>query len=162
MNNDTHFEAELPRNVSEREALESVMEPLAPYFAKSSGRAGLFVATRDAGSRTSVQFWRDAMRVGVAFANPELFPWCLANAPCAAIARRFKITGPNVTWLGDDALASALAAAHAAIDQHSIDAAFVVEIVFGSENGPGHLCLWRLGCSRSLDHEFSQDTSVGA
>ena len=62
-------------------------------------------------------------------ANPELFPWCLANAPAAALARRFGITGPNYSLLGGDD--AALAAFHAASDDlttRRVDAAVVVKL----------------------------------
>jgi hypothetical protein len=57
------------------------------------------VVSDNAGTETTVRFWRDALAVGLGVASPGAFPWCLANAPCAMIARRFGITGPNLTWL---------------------------------------------------------------
>lgn len=64
-------------------------------------RVALCVASSNAGSGTSQRFWADARRVGVALANPAVFPWCLANAACGALARRFGATGPNFTHLGE-------------------------------------------------------------
>lgn len=47
---------------------------------------------------TALRFCAEALEVGPALASPAAFPRCLANAPCAAIARRFGMTGPNATW----------------------------------------------------------------
>jgi len=94
----------LPEATSEQAALEALFDALAPFFeaapAIDGERTGaLFLLTEDAGSATAVQFWRDALATGPALASPGAFPWCLANAACATLARRFALTGPNVTWL---------------------------------------------------------------
>ncbi|MBT2323662.1 hypothetical protein J7E62_15035 [Variovorax paradoxus] len=94
----------MPPAKSEQAALEAVLDALAPLFeasplAEGERRGALLVVTEDAGSATAVQFWRDALEAGPALARPGAFPWCLANAPGATVARRFGITGPNVTWL---------------------------------------------------------------
>ena len=94
----------LPFGGSEQESLESVLDALAPMFDRSpavDGERGgaLLVVSDDAGAATAVRFWHDALAVGLAVASPGAFPWCLANAPCAAIAQRFGVTGPNLTWL---------------------------------------------------------------
>jgi 3-oxoacyl-(acyl-carrier-protein) synthase len=79
-----------------------------------------------------VRFWADAVKSGVALASPELFPWCLANAPCGALARRFGITGPNATWLGGDAaLPAAAAAAATSLAEGRVRRVFVVAVDFG-------------------------------
>jgi len=95
---------DLPPAPSEQAALEAVLDKLAPLFEASplvdGERVGaLFIVTEDAGSATAVQFWRDAREAGPALARPGAFPWCLANAPGATLARRFAVTGANVTWL---------------------------------------------------------------
>jgi len=95
---------EMSPALSEQAALEAVLDRLAPLFEASpladGERTGaLFIVTEDAGSGTAVQFWRDALEAGPALARPGPFPWCLANAPGATLARRFAITGPNATWL---------------------------------------------------------------
>ena len=95
---------ELPRAASEQEALEAALDSLAPLFERvpavdGERDAALLVVSDDAGTETTVRFWRDALAVGLGVASPGAFPWCLANAPCATIARRFGITGPNLTWL---------------------------------------------------------------
>jgi hypothetical protein len=84
--------------------LESVLDQLAPIFeqvpAVDGERDGaLLLVSGDAGVRTTLRFWGDALSAGVAFASPGAFPWCLANAPSATLARRFGLTGPVVTWL---------------------------------------------------------------
>jgi hypothetical protein len=94
----------LPRAASEQESLEAVLDDFAPIFETVSTVDGeregaLLVVSDDAGSATTVKFWRDALSTGLAVASPAAFPWCLANAPCASIARRFGVTGPNLTWL---------------------------------------------------------------
>ena len=94
----------LPHQPSEQESLETVLDDLAPIFetvpAVDGEREGaLLVVSDDAGNATAVKFWRDALSTGLAVASPAAFPWCLANAACATIARRFGVTGPNLTWL---------------------------------------------------------------
>lgn len=132
----------------EREALEQVAEGLAPLFdigLAPHDRAALLVASDNAGSGTSVQFWADAQRTGVALASPELFPWCLANAPCGALARRFQITGPNLTLLGEaDALVAALDSAADLFDARRIDLAFVLALSFVAGPTPGRALALRL------------------
>lgn len=76
---------------------------------------GLYVATASAGGRESVEFLRDGLATGLAFANPRLFPWSLANSPTGAIARALGVRGPTYTLLGAaDAVAAAFE--HAAED----------------------------------------------
>jgi hypothetical protein len=94
----------LPSAASEQAALEAVVDEFAPIFAgvptvDGERDGALLVVSDDAGAATAVNFWRDALAAGLGFASPAAFPWCLANAPCATIARRFSVTGPNCTWL---------------------------------------------------------------
>jgi len=136
----------LPSNALERDAMESVLDRLATLFEGAAGeRSGLYLASADAGNATTQRFWADALAAGVALANPELFPWCLANAPCAALARRFVITGPNFTWRGgEDALQAAWHAAESALERDRVDHAFVVFVEFGKLDLPGRFQSWRL------------------
>lgn len=137
----------LPADALERDALEAVLESLDEIFTGAAGPASaIFVASNDAGSRTALRFWADAQRTGVAVANPELFPWCLANAPCGALARRFGITGPNATWLGRrDALEAAWAAAQTHLARGAVQRAFVVALDFDPiPPDPARLRAWRL------------------
>lgn len=124
----------------EREALQTLGEGLATLFdiAVPRERTALLLASDNAGSASSVQFWADAKRTGVALASPELFPWCLANAPCGALARRFGITGPNSTLLGQaDALAAAFDAAADLFTRRQVDAALIVAVSFADACGAG-------------------------
>ena len=140
------LEVELQPGLLEREAIDSVVDRLAPLFAAGNGeRSGLFLASPNAGTATTLRFWADAQTSGVALANPELFPWCLANAPCAALARRFRVTGPNFTWLGgDEAQHAAWLAAELALQQRDIDVAYVIDVCFATETSPGRLRAWRV------------------
>lgn len=122
----------LPADALERDALGAVLESLAELFTGAGGpESALFVASNDAGSRTALRFWADAQRTGVGLANPELFPWCLANASCGALARRFGITGPNATWLGQsDAMEAAWTAAESHLSRGGTRLALVVALDF--------------------------------
>lgn len=59
---------------------------------------GIYVISNHIGTNSSLAFWKDVIKNGPAFANPELFPWTLANSACGYIARYFGITGPNYTY----------------------------------------------------------------
>jgi hypothetical protein len=147
------IEFELHCDVLERQAMESAMDRLAPLFESGSGeRSALFLASPNAGSATALRFWADAQTTGVALANPELFPWCLANAPCAALARRFGIVGPNFSWLGgEEALQVAWSAAEYALKQRRVECAFVVSVCFGRCGAAGWLLAW---CMRNSHEKF--------
>lgn len=131
----------------EREAMAQVIEGLAPVFdiTTARDRSGLIVASNNAGSATSLHFWAQAVEVGVAVASPELFPWCLANAPCGALSRHFGITGPNATLLGEgDALVGAVDTAAQWLVSRRVDHAIVVALSFAGSAAPGRalaLCL---------------------
>ena len=117
----------------EREATEQIIGGIAALFDIETPREriGLIVVSDNAGTATSVQFWSDAVATGVAVASPELFPWCLANAPCGALARRFQITKPNLTLLGEsDALLAALDTAADQIAQRQVDSVVIVALSF--------------------------------
>lgn len=69
---------------------------------------GLYVATSTAGRWESVEFWRAATETGLAFANPRLFPWTLANSPTGSIGKTLGVRGPTYTLVGRaDALVGA-------------------------------------------------------
>jgi len=133
----------------EREAVEAALATLAPLFEFDGARerSALFVVSSNAGSATAMRFWADAVRTGVALASPELFPWCLANAPCGAIARRFGITGPNFTCLGEaNALTGALQAAADELAAARVDVALIVAFEFADTvHGRAELLGLRLG-----------------
>ena len=62
---------------------------------------GLYHAPQRApGAKESVAFLRTVIGAGLAFANPRLFPWALANSPTGAMARALGVRGPTYTLLG--------------------------------------------------------------
>lgn len=129
----------------ERDTIDSIASSLAPVFEPGGDvpphRIGLYLSSADAGIATSVRFWSEARRTGMGMANPELFPWCLANAPAAALARRFGITGPNYSLLGEgDAFLAAFNAASDDLTSKRIDAAVVIAL----EMKTGHCNCLRL------------------
>jgi hypothetical protein len=135
---------------SERDAIESMGPTLAPLFESDlpRERTGLLVASANAGVATSLQFWAGARRVGLALASPEHFPWCLANASCGALARRFGVTGPNFTMLGAaDAMLGAIETTTDYFALGRMDMAVVVVVVpqFAAEpDDRGRLFAFRL------------------
>jgi hypothetical protein len=140
-----HVRATLPAGL-EPVVMPALSEALAALFPQGAApeRSGLYVATDNAGSSCALAFWAEAQRVGVGLASPELFPWCLANAPCGWLARQFQIRGPNATFVGRaGAWLSALQQASLHLQQERIDRAFVVGLHF-SELGSGLCCASRL------------------
>jgi len=138
----------------EREAMEQIAGGIAALFDIETPREriGLIVVSDNAGTATSVQFWSDAVATGVAVASPELFPWCLANAPCGALARRFHITGPNSTLLGEsDALLAALDTAADQITQRQVDKAVIVVLSFANGHRGGKVLALRV-CAHAGRH----------
>lgn len=117
----------------EKETLPRLGERLAPLFEPpvAPGRSGLYLASGNAGFQSSLLFWAEAQRSGVAVANPELFPWTLANAPCGWLARHFQVTGPNFTFTGGgEASVAALEQACTHLREKLVDAAWVVGLDF--------------------------------
>jgi hypothetical protein len=155
----------MPQAASEQESFEAVLDDLAPIFETVPMMDGerdgaLVVVSDDAGSATAVKFWRDALSTGLAVASPAAFPWCLANAPCASIAQRFGVTGPNLTWLVSFAdpriafdgpalwLADYLCRGPA--DGHGLDA-WLLALHFGASTPCA--MLWHLrGCAADTHH----------
>jgi 3-oxoacyl-(acyl-carrier-protein) synthase len=138
--------------VSERAAIESSFDTLTALFDGAAGpRSALLVVSPDAGGASALRFWSEARRTGLAMANPEMFPWCLANAPCGALARRFGIGGPNVTSLGDDneAVQAAWDSAERWLKQGQVDIAFVIALRLSTAAGSvPELRAWRLTARR--------------
>lgn len=85
----------------EKEALPGIVETIEMEFGKPSNpdAIGLYIVSNHIGTNSSIAFWKDVIQHGPAFANPELFPWTLANSACGYIARHFGITGPNYTYI---------------------------------------------------------------
>ncbi|MBN8786371.1 MAG: hypothetical protein J0I84_04725 [Terrimonas sp.] len=84
----------------EKEAMPAIIATLEkePGRPADPDTTGLYVVSNHIGTNSSLAFWKDVIKNGPAFANPELFPWTLANSVCGAIARHFGITGPNYTY----------------------------------------------------------------
>lgn len=84
----------------EKEAMPGIIETIEKTFGKPERPdvTGLYVISNHTGTNASLAFWKDVIQHGPAFANPELFPWTLANSACGYIARHFGITGPNYTY----------------------------------------------------------------
>lgn len=98
---------------------------------------GLYVATSTAGRRESVDFWRAATDTGLAFANPRLFPWTLANSPTGSIANVLDVRGPTYTLVGrGDALAGAFEHASYDLGRESVSSAAVVALDIAENQGP--------------------------
>ena len=135
---------ELPADALEREALGGAMEALAPMMDGAGGPdSALLVVSDNAGRASALQFWADAQRSGVGLANPELFPWCLANSPGAALSRRFGLAGPNITWLDGPAVqAQAWEAAHDLLRSGRAARVFLVALHLGQDGQPGWLHAW--------------------
>jgi 3-oxoacyl-(acyl-carrier-protein) synthase len=133
---DAHIEGELVY-AAHRETLEALAERVKPLFESEPAvpRGGLYVASSNAGCQSALLFWQEVRRAGVAFANPELFPWALANSPCGWLARRFQITGPNVTYTGTTGVLAAMEHASDDLEGGIVDAAWIVAIDFAAHEG---------------------------
>lgn len=98
---------------------------------------GLYVATAVAGQCESVEFWRAANETGLAFANPRLFPWTLANSATGSIARALGIRGPTYTLVGHvEAIEGALEHADDDITDGVVRTALLVAIGIDSSGRP--------------------------
>ena len=64
-------------------------------------QTAVYFVSSNAGTFSSITFWQNALEHSPRFANPGIFPWCLANATSGYIARRFSITGPNYTIIDE-------------------------------------------------------------
>lgn len=65
-------------------------------------KSAVYLLTNTAGSNSSVQLWANALEHSPRFANPNMFPWTLANATAGYLARMFSIEGPNYTIVSKD------------------------------------------------------------
>lgn len=121
------------RFASEKETLPRLAKLVEEFFQPLANpdEAGLYLVSANAGFQSSVQFWTDARRSGLSVASPELFPWTLANAAAAWLAREFQITGPNFTYMGQtQALFDALGQARDHLLGGLIATAWVVALDF--------------------------------
>jgi hypothetical protein len=95
---------------------------------------GLYLATSNAGHRESVDFWRAALDTGLAFANPRMFPWTLANSPTGAIAQELGVRGPTYTLVGHrDAALGIVEHAEDDLADRLVSRALVVAVARGAD-----------------------------
>ncbi len=66
-----------------------------------SDHTGFYFASSDAGTITSVEFWKEAVEKNISFANPRNFPATLSNFVAASFATKMQIRGPNVNLIGN-------------------------------------------------------------
>ncbi len=115
---------------------------LAAFAAGELGALGwrphaLCVATSTAGRTESVEFWRAALATDLAFANPRLFPWTLANSPTGSIAIALDVRGPTYTLVGRaDALQGAFEHASDDLARGSGTSAAVVAVDMAADRVP--------------------------
>ena len=70
------------------------------FTAFASGRVGIIFAASAGSLSTDVNFW--AGRHGVGGPSPTLFAYTLPSAAVGEIAIHFKLTGPDLCFVGDD------------------------------------------------------------
>ena len=98
---------------------------------------GLYLATSTAGRWESIDFWRAATETGLAFANPRLFPWTLANSPTGSIAKALEVRGPTYTLVGRaDALVGAFEHASYDLGRQSVSCAAIVALDVADDRSP--------------------------
>jgi hypothetical protein len=115
----------------------------------------LYVATSNAGHRESVEFWRAALGTGLAYANPRLFPWTLANSPAGAIAQAIGVRGPTYTLVGtEDAAVAAVEHAEDDLADGLVERALVIAIARDVE-GRSRLAAALLDGSLSIGYRES-------
>lgn len=116
---------------------------------------------RVAGVRSALLFWTEVSEHGPALANPELFPWTLANAACGWLAREYSITGPSLTCTGAvEALTAALNQAQEDLDAGRVTTAFVVAVDFAT-SGRGRTRFGALRLSRRSSGAVVRATGAG-
>jgi 3-oxoacyl-(acyl-carrier-protein) synthase len=77
------------------------VEALQPAFdGLARDRIGICLATGAGSLATDVNFWQG--RNGVGGPSPTLFAYTLPSAAVGEIAIHFKLTGPNLCFVGDD------------------------------------------------------------
>ena len=79
--------------------IEEVIPPSLQHI--DSDHTGFYFASSDAGTSTSVEFWREAVEKNISFANPRNFPATLSNFVAASFATKMQIRGPNINIIGD-------------------------------------------------------------
>jgi hypothetical protein len=131
----TTFDWVAPR-LSERDTIEVWIEWLQQQGVQPPDpeRTGVYCVSPNAGFGSAVEFWREGLQKGMGLANPEAFPWTLANAPAAAVARHWGFKGPNFTFCADKSgISFAQEQAHHDLSQNIISAAWVLYMVWGTD-----------------------------
>ena len=100
-----YLEASLPVSQNGRDFLvwlKKIIPASIQEGINDSDSCGLYITTKDLGAASSIQFWRDGLTNGFAFANPREFPVTLSNYLSSLIAMQLAVTGPNYTFVGQD------------------------------------------------------------
>ncbi|MFN0175388.1 MAG: hypothetical protein ACKVU0_12115 [Saprospiraceae bacterium] len=120
----------------EKETMDVVNAQLLKVFGLPAApeKTGIYLISTNAGFYSSVAFWKEVLDKGPGLANPERFPWTLANAPCGAMSRAFGITGPNYTFTGSSIdLPVVLEQIEFDVRQGIIDQAWLIAITFAED-----------------------------
>ena len=80
-------------------SLLAVAELKVDFFAFANGRVGIVFAASAGSLSTDVNFWNG--RNGVGGPSPTLFAYTLPSAAVGEIAIHFKLTGPDLCFVGD-------------------------------------------------------------
>ncbi len=128
-----------------------------------NGRSGFYFASADAGARTSIEFYREALEKNVSFANPRNFPATLSNFVAASFAQKMAIRGPNINIVGGEECIEQLLL-HALVDlqKAAIEKAIVSFVPSFLSQGADVGVLW-IVLSRDehdLSVEFSMQTDT--
>jgi hypothetical protein len=154
-----YLEESLPDSNTSRDFLIWLKNTIVASIQKDirdNNSCGLYIATADLGAASSIQFWRDALTDGFAFANPREFPMTLSNALASMIAIQLDITGPNYTFVGhntahNDAFIQALLD----LKTMNIDECLIVKmppLVTGTDNADKQTVITHLVSENNMDN----------
>src|SRR3984957_19113963 len=87
-------------DLQSRLALLAVASMKADFAALPPDRIGICLAASAGSLSTDIQFWSG--RSGVGGPSPTLFAYTLPSAAAGEIAIHFRLTGPNLCFVGDD------------------------------------------------------------
>ncbi len=90
----------VPASFTEEEACAIVSQEFSFAEDLPPETRGLVLVSSNAGDRSAVAFWKQALNSGVAFALPAGFPWTLANATASYLSRCWQVKGPVSTLSG--------------------------------------------------------------
>ena len=156
---------------SEKAAMVAIAADLGAIFTTACRpeRRGLYLVSSNAGFASSLTFWEGAVREGVAFAGPGLFPWTLSNAPCGWLAREFELRGPNLTHTGRaDALGASLHQCRQDLDDQAgrgcLDCRCRLRAGVAPPHvvrGHAHIARRRSGCVGTQPRDRARDAGTG-